>query len=103
MTPETKAKLDDLEQIAKGLNDAIENVAITGWPCELHSFYVDKDDKLITEKIASETLTKLLVIGLSAELRSIEGYVTRRAMSNENYLDTAIEIVERIHEIRKMI
>ncbi len=101
MTPETKATLDDLEQIAKGLNNTIENVAISGRPCELHSFYKNAKEKTVTEKIVSETLSKLLVSGLSAELRMIEGYVTRREEQGQVDLDSAIEIISRVHQIRK--
>jgi hypothetical protein len=102
MTPETKQILDDLETVAEGLNDMIENVAITGRPCELHSFYVNKNDKTVTEKIISPTLSKLLINGLSAELRGIEGYVTRRAENNPDHKETCDEILARIEQIRKI-
>lgn len=101
MKPETKEMLDDLEVIAKGINDAIENVAISKRPCELHSFYVNRNDRTVTEKIKSSTLTKLLINGLSMELRGIEAYVTRRNETGGVDDETANEILERIEEIRK--
>lgn len=103
MKPETKAQLDDLEQIAKGINFTIENVAISGRPCELHSFYKNAGDKTVTEKIVSETLTKLLVTGLSVELRGMENYVTRRLDEGQVDKNTAAEILQRIHQIRKQM
>lgn len=95
MTPKTKEHLDDLENIAHGINNSIENEAISGRACELHSFCRG------TDKIISTNLTRLLVNGLSAELRSMEGYVTRREEQGQVDIDTAIEIIERIHQIRK--
>ena len=101
MKQETKDQLDDLERIARGLNDCIENVAISERPCELHSFYKNAQDKTVTEKIVSSTLTKLLVNGLYSELRSMEAYVTRRKEQDQVEPELADEILERLEQIRK--
>ena len=107
MKPEHAKVLDDLETIAKGLNDTIENVAISEIPCELRSWYFTQKDEVgskpvkHSDKIVSSTLTKLLVSGLASELRTIETYVMRRAERKEIPSDEALEIVVRIEEIRK--
>jgi len=103
MTPETKATLDDYENILKGLNDTIENVAISEIPCELHSFYMNAKGKRVTEKIVSSNLTKLILNGVHAELRGIEAYVTRRKEQGQVAPETADEILDRVKEIRKNI
>ena len=101
MKPETKEQLDDLERIAAGLNDTIENVAISGIPCELVSVWINENDQKITDKIVSNTLTKLLVNGLYSELRGMELYVTRRKEQGQVESELADEILERLEQIRK--
>jgi len=103
MKPEQKEILDDLANIAIGLNTAIENVAISKRPCELRSFYVNTKDKTITDKIVSSTLTKLLVSGLYSELRGMERYITRRMEAGQTDKDEDEEILERLRNIMKLI
>lgn len=101
MRPETKEALDDLEYIAKGLSDAIENIAVSGEPPQFTSMYINAADEPVSERIVSKQLVKLLVSGLYSELRNIESYVTRRMEMDKEEKADSEEILNRIREIRK--
>jgi len=109
MKPEHAKVFDELEAIARGLNDTIENVAITEIPCELHSWYITQEDEegskpvKHTQKIVSSKLTKLLVSGLYDELRGMEVHVMNRYKRNEISSEDALEIVARLEQIRKLM
>lgn len=101
MTPETKETLDDYENILKGLDATIANMAISKVPCELHSFYENASSEYVTEKIVSKRLTSLILTGIHIELRAMERYTNNMRDSSQINPEQADEILTRIAEVRK--
>ena len=108
MKQENADALDELEKIARAIDNMSQTQAISGIPCEMKCFwYTGENDRKKSKKVTSTRLVRLLYAGLHDALRNLEYVWGMRLgdvqMTNKDTPEDADEILARVAEIRKLM